>query len=203
MAKQHVVLINKPGSPLGRAIDQTLHNDLGLVVWQVSQPPLPKAAEQQSWALWDISGYGPDDARDLAPALAQAQTPVILLCAKVDQAACELLATLREPTPDEPRIIGLVHAPENWADLTTLLRPSLDHLALLREKEAEIERLRQELQDRRVIERAKYALMVARGVDEEQAYAMIRLHSRNTNQRMVDVANKILQLNDKLAGRGD
>ncbi|WP_119841199.1 ANTAR domain-containing response regulator [Pseudooceanicola algae] len=48
------------------------------------------------------------------------------------------------------------------------------------------------LEERKVIDRAKGLLMKARGIDEDQAYAMLRKAAMDQNRRMADVAQALV-----------
>ena len=58
----------------------------------------------------------------------------------------------------------------------------------------ELGRTEAALADRKVIERAKGLLMKSRGVDEEQAYRLLRRQAMQSNARLVDVAQQVLAL---------
>jgi response regulator NasT len=56
----------------------------------------------------------------------------------------------------------------------------------------ELDRARQELEDRKVIERAKGILMRERGLSEDAAYALLRKAAMNDNRRLADVAQSVV-----------
>src|SRR5690242_10913883 len=56
----------------------------------------------------------------------------------------------------------------------------------------ELERARQELEDRKVIERAKGILMKERGITEEAAYNLLRKAAMNENRRVAEVAQSLV-----------
>ncbi len=58
---------------------------------------------------------------------------------------------------------------------------------------AELRRLEEALERRAVIERAKGVLMATRGIGGEDAYILLRDHSRRTNQKLVRIADGILR----------
>src|SRR5690606_7493526 len=68
--------------------------------------------------------------------------------------------------------------------------------ARLAQMEAELEAARRTLQDRKVIERAKGALMSRLGLSEEAAFRMLQKASMDHNRRLVDVAEATLALPD-------
>jgi response regulator NasT len=57
---------------------------------------------------------------------------------------------------------------------------------------AETDRLRQKLEDRKIIDQAKGVLMEARRVSEHEAYRLLQIESQNRNQPMVEIARTVL-----------
>ncbi|MNW02632.1 Nitrate regulatory protein [compost metagenome] len=62
----------------------------------------------------------------------------------------------------------------------------------LQDMQAEIDKARATLQERKTIERAKGVLMNYRQLSEGDAYKLIRQTAMNQNRRMLDVADAIL-----------
>ena len=56
----------------------------------------------------------------------------------------------------------------------------------------EIVRLRQQLAERKLVDRAKGILMKTRGLDEETAYALMRKRAMDRNLRIGEVAQKVI-----------
>ncbi len=56
----------------------------------------------------------------------------------------------------------------------------------------ELDRAKQELEDRKVIERAKGILMRERGLAEEEAYSLLRTAAMNENRRLAEVAQSVV-----------
>jgi response regulator NasT len=56
----------------------------------------------------------------------------------------------------------------------------------------ELEAARNELADRKVIERAKSILMNSRKLSEEQAYELLRKTAMNQNRKLADIANSVV-----------
>jgi response regulator NasT len=56
----------------------------------------------------------------------------------------------------------------------------------------DLERARQELQERKLIERAKGILMTQRGLSEEAAYALLRKAAMNESRRVVEIAQSVI-----------
>jgi response regulator NasT len=62
----------------------------------------------------------------------------------------------------------------------------------------ELEQARASLDDRKAIERAKGLLMKRHGWSEDKAYRSMRQTAMNTNQRLIDVAHKLVEMADLL-----
>ena len=65
-----------------------------------------------------------------------------------------------------------------------------DHFSALRHEAGE---LRQALEDRKVIERAKGVLMKKAGLEEDEAFRRLRRLARDHNQKLIEVAQMILR----------
>jgi len=62
----------------------------------------------------------------------------------------------------------------------------------------ELDRAKTALEDRKVIDRAKGILMKAKGLSEEQAYALMRKTAMNENKKIVEIAQSIVTAADLL-----
>ena len=56
----------------------------------------------------------------------------------------------------------------------------------------ELEEAKSDLQDRKIVEQAKGLLMKSRGLDEAEAYRLLRQTAMNQNRRLVDVAQGLV-----------
>lgn len=66
----------------------------------------------------------------------------------------------------------------------------------LQEQSQELRELNATLNDRKLIERAKGVLMHSQGLSEQQAHDKLRKTAMNKNLRLVDVAQRVLDLSD-------
>ncbi|HZD64734.1 MAG TPA: ANTAR domain-containing protein, partial [Acidimicrobiales bacterium] len=71
------------------------------------------------------------------------------------------------------------------------------HLAVSRHSQfeamqAEVDRLSDALETRKLVERAKGILMEQRGLSEAEAFARIQRRARDANRRMADVAREVI-----------
>ena len=84
----------------------------------------------------------------------------------------------------------------------TRVKPILDAaIARFREYQAlkgELQKTRETLAERKIVERAKGILMKRKGMDEPAAYAALRRMAMDRNQRIADVAQNIIDLSEIL-----
>lgn len=84
------------------------------------------------------------------------------------------------------------------------IRPILDaaiaHFEQYRALQAELERTRNALAERKTIDRAKGIIMTQRGVTEPEAYRLLRKAAMDRNQRLVQVAESIIAASEILGG---
>lgn len=93
------------------------------------------------------------------------------------------------------------------ADDPVLRLPDKHLLPLVRQQAREIEQLsrqlaslRDALEERKIIDKAKSVLMTHQKMSEEQAWAALRKMAMDTNQRMVDVARALLSVKNLWPG---
>jgi hypothetical protein len=122
----------------------------------------------------------------LAPAVGVPR-PVSLICAPFDGALmAELLAQ------------GL----SGWWPLSVLADPAALHAALAldaarwhrdRAQHAELGRVREQLDERKWVDRAKGLLMQARGIHEDEAFRLLRGAAMHTHARMGEVSRSVVE----------
>jgi two-component system, response regulator / RNA-binding antiterminator len=56
----------------------------------------------------------------------------------------------------------------------------------------ELERARDALEERKIIDRAKGALMKAKNLNEEEAYGLLRRTAMNENKKIIEIAQSVL-----------
>jgi AmiR/NasT family two-component response regulator len=64
-------------------------------------------------------------------------------------------------------------------------------------QQSEITNLKQRLEDRKIIEQAKWVIVSRKGVSEPEAMRMLQLQARSTRRTLVDVSRSVLE-NDNL-----
>jgi response regulator NasT len=110
--------------------------------------------------------------------------PVILLSAHHD---AELLARL-----GEDHIMAYLVKPVKEADLKTAIPVAMLRFQHFLAVAKEASDLRQALEDRKVIERAKGAVMKRVGVDEEEAFRRLRKLASDDNRKLADAAQQVV-----------
>lgn len=76
--------------------------------------------------------------------------------------------------------------------VTTILDLCISRFNAFSRLQSELERAKDDLKDRKVIDRAKGVLMKARNLSEEQAYALLRKTAMNENKKIVEIAQSVL-----------
>ena len=76
------------------------------------------------------------------------------------------------------------------------IKPVIDtaiaRFQVLRQMRVELAETRRALEERKVIDRAKGLLMKAKGIQEDEAYALLRKTAMNQNRRVADVAEALV-----------
>ena len=62
----------------------------------------------------------------------------------------------------------------------------------------ELDKTKTQLEERKVIDRAKGILMKAKELNEEQAYALMRKTAMNENKKIAEIAQSIVMASDLL-----
>jgi two-component system, response regulator / RNA-binding antiterminator len=76
--------------------------------------------------------------------------------------------------------------------IKSILDMAVSRFNAFNELRDQLDRAKQELEDRKTIERAKGILMRERGLSEEAAYALLRKAAMNENRRLAEVAQSVV-----------
>ena len=90
-------------------------------------------------------------------------------------------------------VFGFLVKPVKQDDLKAAIAIAMQRFAEFRTLRGEAGELRQALEDRKYIERAKGVLMKKAGLDEEEAFKRLRRLARDGNQKLIEVARMILK----------
>jgi two-component system, response regulator PdtaR len=92
----------------------------------------------------------------------------------------------------EGHVLAYLVKPIKQADLEAAITIAMQRFEQFRALRQEAGALRQALEDRKLIERAKGVLMKRAGLDEEGAFLRLQRLARESSQKMVEVARMIL-----------
>ncbi len=76
--------------------------------------------------------------------------------------------------------------------ITSILDLCISRFNAFSRLQSELDRAKDALEERKVIDRAKGVLMKAKGLSEEQAYALLRKTAMNENKKIIDIAQSLL-----------
>jgi response regulator NasT len=120
--------------------------------------------------------------------------PVVLLTAYSDQALVE--------RAKDAGVVGYVVKPFRETELMPVIELSLARFEEFRSMEREVGDLKEALETRKVIERAKGVLMEVHGLRESEAFHRIRKTSMDARKSMKEVAEAILLTHEMDFGGG-
>lgn len=120
-------------------------------------------------------------------------TPVILVSAFHDP---ELISRA-----EQDHVLAYLVKPIKLADLETAIAITMRRFEQFEALRQETTDLRQALEDRKIIERAKGVLMKKTGLDEGEAFRRLRRISNDRNLKLVEVAQSILISEEPLDNR--
>src|SRR5205085_3290928 len=115
----------------------------------------------------------------------EASVPVVLISAYHD-------ATLAERAEAEGHVQAFLVKPVKQADLELAIRLAARRFEQFQALRQEAGDLRQALEDRKLIERAKGALMRHVGLDEQTAFRRLQRLSSTHNRKVVEIAKLLL-----------
>lgn len=110
--------------------------------------------------------------------------PVLLLTAYYDKAKVE--------RAKEAGVIAYLVKPFRESDLEPAIEVALSRFQELRTLDAEVERLEDALETRKLVDRAKGILMDTQGLTESEAFRKIQKMSMDTRRPMKDIAQAII-----------
>lgn len=110
--------------------------------------------------------------------------PVLLLTAYSDR---ELVERAREAG-----VVNYLVKPFREAELLPAIEIALGRFSEFREIESEVNNLRESIETRKLVERAKGVLMDTQGLKEQEAFRKIQQLSMNTRKSMREIAQAIL-----------
>lgn len=100
---------------------------------------------------------------------------------------------------EEDYVVAYLVKPVKQANLETAIALGVQRFAQFQSLRKEAADLRQALEDRKVIERAKGAIMRRANLDEQNAFRRLQRLASEKNRRLVDMARLILTADDAFA----
>lgn len=134
--------------------------------------------------LIDVANPSRDTIEDLALATRPMERPVALF---VDRTDADLTRAAIEAGISAYVVAGL--QPERVAPV---LDAAIARFQLFRRMRTELETTRRALEERKIIDRAKGIVMKARGVSEDEAYALMRKTAMDQGRKLAEVAAAIV-----------
>ncbi|HFD39247.1 MAG TPA: response regulator [Anaerolineae bacterium] len=149
------------------------------------------AAQQPDLALLDIMMPDMDGIEAARRITAQRPIPILLISAHSEQTLAE--------RADQAGVFAYLVKPVTARDLRPALflaRSRFHEFQLLRQ---EVDDLRQALETRKLVERAKGILMRRLGLGEEEAFRRLQKRSQDENRKMREVAQAIITADEMFA----
>ena len=112
-------------------------------------------------------------------------TPVIIFTAYCDEKYIETGARIG--------IFGYLLKPVPKEQLRAAISVAWGRYLAWVQQNFEIGKLRTRLEDRKIIEQAKWTIVARKGVTEPEAMKMLQMHARNSRTALVDVARSVLE----------
>ncbi|MBA3533045.1 MAG: response regulator [Ardenticatenales bacterium] len=100
----------------------------------------------------------------------------------------------------EAGVVGYLVKPFRESDLTPAIEVALARFGEFKELEAEVDTLKEALETRKVVDRAKGLLMSRDGLTEQEAFRRIQKMSMNTRKSMREIADAIILTYEADAG---
>jgi response regulator NasT len=140
--------------------------------------------ERPDMAILDIRMPGTDGIDAANEILDRAPCAVIFLTGYAEE---ELVSRA-----EEAGAFYYLMKPFRSEDLAPAMTLSAARFRQMQEKEKALKKARADLEDRKLVERAKGKLMDAQGMTEHEAFKKIHFAARNANKQMVEIAREIL-----------
>jgi response regulator NasT len=132
----------------------------------------------------DIKMPGLDGIAAASTIMSRTPRPIILLTAWSERDLVQ--------RAQEAGVLAYLVKPVREAELVPVIEIAMARFAELRALQQEIGNLKETLETRKLVERAKGILMQREGVDEQEAFLRIQRQSRNTRTPMKEIARAIL-----------
>jgi len=142
------------------------------------------AAHAPDIVLIDVDNPTRDMLEELTLASGPLERPVAMF---VSAAAGDLAQTAVEAGVSAYVVDGL-----SPARIKPVIDTAIARFRMVRQMRAELAETRRALEERKVIDRAKGLLMKAKGIDEDEAYALLRKTAMDQGRRVAEVAEALV-----------
>jgi two-component system, response regulator / RNA-binding antiterminator len=142
------------------------------------------AARKPDIVLIDVADPSRDILEELALASGPLERPVAMF---VDRSDAQLTRAAIEAGVSAYVVDGL--RPER---IKPVLDAAIARFYMFQRMRAELAATKAALEERKIIDRAKAILMKARGIDEEQAYALLRKTAMDQKRRIAEIAQQLV-----------
>ena len=149
------------------------------------------AARAPDLVLIDVADPSRDAVEDLAHASGPLDRPVALFVDRSPAGAALAAA--------EAGVAAYVAGGLDPARLAPVLEAAVARWTVARRLRGELAETRRALEERKVIDRAKGLLMKAKGLDEAEAYALLRRSAMDRGRRVAEVAAALVDAADLLS----
>lgn len=193
LARPHSILVADDEYLVANDLALTL-NDLGYEV--VGPASTGEAAvelarlEEPDLALLDIQMPRLDGLSAARQIFGELGIPVVIISAYSDP---EYIEKAREAG-----VFGYLIKSASGNQLRAAIEVAWSRFARHAEARQEVEVMKKRLDERKIIERAKWILVQRKGLSEEEALRTLQRQSRQTRKRMAELAQQILDANELL-----
>jgi response regulator NasT len=153
------------------------------------------AAQRPDLVITDIKMPDMDGIAAAAQIYHDRPVPLILVSAYHDP---EYIARA-----EDEHILAYLIKPIKQADLEPAITIALRRFELFSQMRKEADGLKQALEDRKVIERAKGLLMKKEQLDEPAAFRRLQKLASNKNRKLVEIARELLTAGEAASSRND
>lgn len=134
--------------------------------------------------LIDIENPSRDTLEELAVASGPMERPVAMFVDRTEEG----LSAAAVDAGVSAYVVDGMHP----ARIKPVLEASIARFRMFQRMRTELSETKRALEERKVIDRAKGMIMKARGVSEDEAYALLRKTAMSQNQRLADVAQALV-----------
>ncbi len=169
---------------LNQALEQV---DCALVACVTNDDDLLSTVEKcnPDVILIDIEAPGRDTIESLESVHSKAPRPMVMFSQDEDNITIKratqagVMAYVADGVAASPRVRPIIDA-------------AMARFEHFKELESELQKVRRQLDERKLIEKAKGIIMTQRGMGEEEAYQAMRKLAMDTNRRLVEIAQSIV-----------